>query len=348
MGTKKISARISTGVGLTLTFVFGMLIGPLLSEAQQKRIGYLSSGSELNLRDKAFLQALSELGYTDGLNIVIEYQFARQNVENVPKLMKQLVQDKVDIIVALGPTAARVAVKEQKIPLVVRRDQIEARQDQEKHANVSGFEDIANSPDLFTKRLELLKEVLARKTDKPLSHVGVFRNPASPGGRRFDQMKNLAKERLNLELEPLEVKQAERASTIEPIEPELNKFKTKNPAAALITIRNGLVTEHIKDILDLAKKYNMAAIYDDKEIVEAGGLMSYGPDLTDLYRQAAFYVDKILKGAKPATMPTRPTRRFELSINLSTAKDLGLNIAPDMLIFADKVESPKTFTSGGK
>jgi ABC-type uncharacterized transport system substrate-binding protein len=351
MGIKKISIRVSTGVGLIVTFIFGMLIGPLLSEAQQKRrvprIGYLKVGSELNLRDKAFQQTLSDLGYTEGGNIIIQYQLAMRNVENLPKLAKQLVQDKVDIIVALDPSAARAAVKEQKIPLVVRWDQLETRLDQAKNANVSGFDDISNTPDLFTKRLELLKEVLTAKTRAPLSHVGVFRNPAAPGGRRFDQMKNLAKNRLNLELEPLEVK-AEGPSRIEPIEPELKDFKTKNPASGLITIRNNLVTEHIKDILNLAIKYKTAAIYDDREIVEAGGLMSYGPDLAYLYRQAAFYVDKILKGAKPATIPMSPVIRFELSINLDTAQRIGLDIAPDILILADKVNLPKTFTSGGK
>ena len=335
MKGKKISARSFRGVGLIVTCTFGMLIGPVSSEAQQNaklpRVGYLRISSDLTPLDQAFLQALHELGYVENHNISIEYKFGRRNLNNLPKLAEELVRDKFDVIVALDPPAARVVADRTaggQIPIVARGGLETLTKPPGK--NVTGFVDISNSINLFGKRLEILKEVMPG-----LSNVHVLWNSDSPpdASKRFDEMMTLANKPLSLQLVSLKV-----GSDI-PIDVAFQKVKASGPGlpAALIVIRNAFIVANMKLIQKLAVNYKTVAIYDDREIVETGGLMSYGTDLADLYRRSASYVHKILRGAKPAAIPMLPANRFELTLNLSTAELIGFKIPDETLHLADRV-----------
>lgn len=339
MKGKKISARSFRGVGLIVTCTFGMLIGPVSSEAQQTaklpRVGYVRISSDLTPLDQAFLQALRELGYVENHNISIEYKFGMRNLNNLPTLAGELDPDKFDVIVALDPPSARVVANRTalgEIPIVARGGLETLGKRPGK--NVTGFVDISNSMDLFGKRLEILKEVLPG-----LSQVHVLWNSDSPpdAKERFIDMTNLAKTKaLNLELVSLNVG---KNSAIEPATAFKKNVKASGQGLppALIVIRNAFTVANMKLIQKLAVSYKTVAIYDDKEIVETGGLMSYGTDLADLYRRSASYVDKILRGAKPAAIPWLPANRFELTINRSTAELIQFKIPDETLHLADRV-----------
>jgi putative ABC transport system substrate-binding protein len=320
--------------------VFGLalcatLFAPSLSaDAQQAgkvpRIGYLQIGSRLGSGAEAFLQGLRDLGYVEGKNIVIEYRGDPQRREDrLPEFAADLVRLKVDVIVALDPPAARAAKNATKtIPIVIRStaDPVQAgfvASLARPGGNITGMTSI--STELYGKRLELLKEVIPR-----LSRVGVLWNPVrSANAINFKEMEVAARS-LDLRLQSLEVRGANDFE---------NAFRAAGKARveALITIRTPLINDQRKRVADLAVKSRLPAIYDDREYIDAGGLMSYGTNLVDLYRRAATYVDKILKGAKPADLPVEQPTKFELIINLKAAKQIGLTIPPNVLVRADKV-----------
>jgi len=314
---------------ITLAAVF---LTPPSAHAQQPgkmpRIGYLVIGSEVGQVSEAFLQGLRDLGYVEGKNIIIEYRGDPQRrEERLPELAADLVRLKVDVIVALSPPAARAAKNATKtIPIVIRStgDPVQggfvsslARPG----GNITGMTSI--SSELYGKRLELFKEVIPR-----LSRVAVLRNP-NRGASDFKEMQSAARS-LGLQLHSLEVRGP-------------NDFESafraagKARAQALITIRTPLFNNHRKQIADLAIRSRLPAIYDERAYVEAGGLMSYGTNLADLERRAAVFVDKILKGTKPADLPVEQPKKFELVINLKAAKQIGLTIPPNVLARADKV-----------
>jgi putative ABC transport system substrate-binding protein len=318
--------------------VFGLalcatLFAPSLSaDAQQAgkvpRIGYLQIGSRLGSGAEAFLQGLRDLGYVEGKNIVIEYRGDPQRREDrLPEFAADLVRLKVDVIVALDPPAARAAKNATKtIPIVMRStgDPVQAgfvASLARPGGNITGVTSI--STELYGKRLELLKEVIPR-----LSRVAVLRNP-DRGTNDFKEMQSAVRS-LKLQLQSLEVRGP-------------NDFESAFRAAgkarvgALITIRTPLINDQRKRVADLAVKSRLPAIYDDRVYIDAGGLMSYGTNLEDLHRRAATYVDKILKGAKPADLPVEQPTKFELIINLKAAKQIGLTIPPNVLVRADKV-----------
>jgi putative ABC transport system substrate-binding protein len=302
------------------------------ADAQQTkkvpRIGYLSIGGELGQVSEAFLQGLRDLGYVEGKNVIIEYRGDPQRRENrLPELAADLVRLKVDVIVALDPPAARAAKNATKtIPIVIRStaDPVQAgfvsslaRPD----GNITGMTSI--STELYGKRLELLKEVIPR-----LSRVAVLRNP-DRSNSDFKEMQSTARA-LDLQLQSLEVRGPNDFE---------NAFRAagKARAQALITIRTPLINNQRKQVADLAIKSRLPAIYDDRAYVEANGLMSYGTNLADLQRRAAVFVDKILKGAKPADLPVEQPTKFELVINLKAAKQIGVTIPPNVLARADRV-----------
>ena len=314
---------------ITLAAVF---LTPPSAHAQQPgkmpRIGYLVIGSEVGQVSEAFLQGLRDLGYVEGKNIIIEYRGDPQRrEERLPELAADLVRLKVDVIVALSPPAARAAKNATKtIPIVIRStgDPVQggfvsslARPG----GNITGMTSI--SSELYGKRLELLKEIMLR-----LSRVAVLRNP-NRGASDFKEMQSAARS-LALQLQSLEVRTANDFE---------NAFRAagKARAQALITIRTPLFNNHRKQIADLAIRSRLPAIYDERAYVEAGGLMSYGTNLADLERRAAVFVDKILKGTKPADLPVEQPKKFELVINLKAAKQIGLTIPPNVLARADKV-----------
>jgi len=325
------------GKKILLFLLANLILGSIhLADAQQTkkvpRIGYLGtvSSSAGSVRTEAFRQGLRELGYVEGKNIVVEYRWGEGKLDRLHELAKELARLKVDVIVALSPPAARAAKEATRtIPIVIRStyDPVEdgfvaslARPG----GNITGV--ASTSGELHGKRLELLKEAVPRVT-----RVAVL---WTPGTMRLDlsSFKELgvASKALGLKLQSVEARRPEDLDGA-------FRTATSQRAQALITLRNPLIVSQRKQITELAAKSKLPAIYDDREFVEAGGLMSYGANLEDLYRRAATYVDKILKGAKPADLPVEQPTKFELIINLKTAKQIGLTIPPNVLARADRV-----------
>jgi ABC-type uncharacterized transport system substrate-binding protein len=305
------------------------------AHAQQQgkipRIGFVDAGSPATTghRAEAFIQGLREIGYMDGRNIVIEYRWAEGNLERLPGFVNELISAKVDVIVSSATPAIRIA-KEQTatIPIVMAgvTDPVAngfvaslARPG----GNVTGLTHI--SPDLSGKRLELLKEVFPR-----LVRLGVLWNPNQPGQRAAFKEMQPAAQALKVTLISLE------AISREDIERVLSTTG-KERVQALFELPDPLIFINRKLIADFAAKHKLPAMYSFREYVNAGGLMSYGTSFPDLYHRAATYVDKILKGTKPADLPVEQPKKFELIINLKAAKQIGLTIPPNVLARADRV-----------
>jgi putative ABC transport system substrate-binding protein len=304
-------------------------------EAQQSasipRIGILStsSGSVFSARVEAFRQRLRELGYVEGKNIVIEYRYADGKPERLPDLAAELVRLKVDVIVTVSPNATLAAKKASGTTPIVfasANDPVEtglvsslARPG----GNITGLSLMV--PDLDGKRLELLKEAFPK-----VARVAFLWEPDGTRGNLALTVMEAAAKALGVKLLSLEVR------SLDDFEGAFARAK-KERAQALITTTGGLINTQQRRVLDFAAKNRLPAIYHYNEFVEAGGLMSYGPDNTDLWRRAAVYVDKILKGAKPADLPVQQATKFEFIINLKAAKQIGLTIPPNMLERADKV-----------
>ncbi|HEV2055925.1 MAG TPA: ABC transporter substrate-binding protein [Methylomirabilota bacterium] len=320
------------------TFLCGLTLGtlalPLAAEAQQEgkvpRIGFLFYGSpgpspELD----AFRQGLRELGCIEGQNIAIEVRFASGRVERLPELAAELVRLKVDVIVTPG-TPPSLAAKQatSTIPIVFAgvADAIGAglvANFARPGGNITGLTGI--SAELGGKRLELLKEVAPKA-----SRVAVLYNPADRSNVLVLKELQESAPALRLTLQPLAVRgpgEFEGAFVA----------MSRKRAHALFGAAGILTTEHRKAIVDLAAKSRIPAMWGERQFVEAGGLMSYAVNFYDQLRRAATYVDKILKGAKPADLPVEQPTKFELVINLKTAKALGLTIPPSLLLRADEV-----------
>jgi putative tryptophan/tyrosine transport system substrate-binding protein len=319
-------------IGLALC---SLLLAPCSSaQAQQParihRIGILSpvSGSVFPARVEAFRQRLRELGYVEGKNIVIEYRYVEGKRERLPDLVAELVRLKVDIIVTIGPSATLAAKKASgTIPIVIASaaDPVGSglvSSLAQPGGNITGLSLMA--PDLDGKRLELLKEAVPK-----VARVAFLWQPGGRGDQALTKME-AAGQALGLKLLSLEVR------GLDDFEGAFARAKEER-AQALITTTGGRINTQQRRVLDFAAKNRLPAIYHYSEFVEAGGLMSYGPDNTDLWRRAATYVDKILKGAKPADLPVQQATKFEFIINLKAAKQIGLTIPPNVLVRADKV-----------
>jgi putative ABC transport system substrate-binding protein len=312
-----------------------MLATVCVAEAQQParihRIGILipASASFLSARVEALRQGLRALGYVEGKNILIEYRYAEGKGERLPDLAAELVQLKVDVIVTSSPSATLAAKKASgTTPIVIAsaNDPVGtglvsnlARPG----GNITGLSLMV--PDLDGKRLELLKEAFPK-----VVRVAFLWNPSGSRGNLALTVMEAAAKALGVKLLSLEVR------SLDDFEGAFARAK-KERAQALITTTGGLINTQQRRVLDFAAKNRLPAIYHYNEFVEAGGLMSYGPDNTDLWRRAAVYVDKILKGAKPADLPVQQATKFEFIINLKAAKQIGLTIPPNMLERADKV-----------
>jgi len=293
------------------------------------RIGYLTIGGKAGRPSEAFLQGLSDFGYVENKNIIIEYRGDPQRREaRLPELAADLVRLKVDVIVALDPPAARAAKNATKtIPIVMRStaDPVEAgfvESLARPGGNVTGVTSI--SSELYGKRLELLKDVVPA-----LSRIVAFHHTTEGRSRNLKHMQDAAQS-LELKLQSVDVRDGNDFQ---------NAFRTadKFRVQGLITIRNPLFNNHRKQIADLAIKHRLPAIYDDRAYVKDNGLMSYGTNLAELHRHAAAFVDKILKGRKPADLPVEQPTKFEFIINLKAAKQIGLTIPPNVLARADRV-----------
>jgi putative ABC transport system substrate-binding protein len=320
-----------------LTSLAGVLAAPLAAGAQMGtakvyRVGYLgSTAASANPRGlEAFRHQLHELGWLEGQNIVIEYRYADGRFERLPALAAELVGHKVDVMVAV-PTPAAVAAKKATgtIPIVIVGvgDPVMlgliaslARPG----GNVTG---LSLTPDLHTfgKGLELLREAVSQ-----VRRVAVLANPDNQASALSISNVRGAARSLGLHIQLVEVRVPDRLE-------RAFVAMTKERADALLILADPVFFEHRAQLVDLAARNRLPTAYGLREHVEAGGLMSYGPSLSDLYRRAAIYVDKILRGAQPADLPVEQPTKFELVINLKTAKALGLTIPPSLLARADQV-----------
>jgi len=311
-----------------------LLAVAVTAEAQQSgkmfRMGFLdnSTASGSAVLVEAFRQELSKLGWIEGKNITIEYRFAEQKNERVPELAADLVRLKVDLIVVTSPPPALAAKRATStIPIVMANagDPVAAglvASLARPGGNVTGLSGL--SYELNTKRLEVLKDAVPK-----LARVGLLR----PAGGSDRQLKDLRPAALALKLKLEEI--ATQTDT-KGLESAFQTAKQKQVGAIMTTTSRPFFAER-KRIVELAVKYRLPAIYPQDDFVEAGGLMSYGADFDDLYRRTAVYVDKILKGAKPADLPVQQATKFEFIINLKAAKQIGLTIPVRVLERANKV-----------
>ena len=324
----KIQNRNLVGiVALVLTFVMCGVV----AEAQQKkipRIGVLFIGSKNQPHLEAFKQGLRERGYTEGKNILFEYRYAEGNNDRLPQLAAELVRDKVDVIVTTASVSALAARRVTKtIPIVMTSgNPLEsglAASLAKPGGNVTGLTVL--SVDLSGKRVELLTETFPKTT-----RIAALQSPQDfEAGAGYKETQEAAKA-FSLRLHPVEV---QSANDFEPAFAQMNKAGE----TALLVILSPMITFNSRRIVELALKYRLPGMYPTKQFAEEGGLMSYGPLIGDLYRRAATYVDKILKGANPGELPVEQPTKFELVINLKTAKQIGVTIPANVLARADRV-----------
>jgi putative ABC transport system substrate-binding protein len=318
--------------GLTL----GALAAPLAAEAQQAgkvyRIGYLTVPSRETAQGVAnsFQLGLRDLGWIEGQNVVVDYRFADSNLDRLPDLAAELARLRADVIVA-GANAAVIAAKTATptIPIVMflAFDPVGsglvpslARPG----GNVTGLT-VSSGPEIYGKQLQLLKDAFPR-----VSRVGILVNQAFPAYARLLQEVEIATRALGLQRRVMEIRDPKEFD---------NAFAAMTTAHldAIFIPADSMFYQHRVRLAQLAAKTRLPAMWGLREHAEAGGLLAYATDLNDLARRAASYVDKILKGAKPADLPIEQPTKFELVINLKTAKALGLTIPPSLLLRADQV-----------
>ena len=306
-----------------------------LAEAQQPkkvpRIGilFVSFPSSTPARYEGFRQGLRELGYVEGKTIVIESRYAEGKVDRLPALLDELVRLKVDVIVTTGPSATRAAKEASvTIPIVMSVDIDPVGSGfvaslARPGGNITGLSSL--SSELSGKRLELLKEIVPG-----LARVTVLGTSTVPGNAQALRDTELAAPAFKVKLQYLDVLDGKN------IEAAFHAA-SKERSDGVLVLTGRVLNFHRPQVVELAVKSRLPAIYNTPEFVEAGGLVSYAANTNDLYRRAATYVDKILKGAKPADLPVEQPTKFELLINLKAAKQIGLTIPPNVLVRADKV-----------
>ena len=314
-----------------------LLALPLSAQAQPAgkvlRIGLLdnSTASGMAVLIDAFRQELAKLGWVEGKNLIIEFRYTEGKQERLADLAAELVRLKVDLIVTTGtPTTAAAKRATTTIPIVMANSGDPVGEGlvaslARPGGNVTGFSNM--SFDLNTKRLEILKDAVPK-----LAQVGIFRTPTQTGSEN-PQMKELrpAAQYLKLKLQEIETPFDAKV-----LEKAFQTAKQKQVGAIMTTSTRFFFAER-KRIVELATKYRVPAIYFQKEFVDEGGLMSYGIDHDDLFRKAAHYVDRILKGTKPADLPVQQATKFEFIINLKAAKEIGLTLPYELLARANQV-----------
>jgi len=323
--------------GFITGITFGLLAAPLVAEGQQAvrvaRIGVLTPGDPFSLSERplfeVFRQGLRERGWVEGQNAVIEWRFAEGKNDRLPDLAAELIRLKVDVIVAVAGPATRAAKQAtMTIPIVATAISDPVGQGfvaslARPGGNLTGL--ATQFPELAAKRLALLKEALPA-----VSRVAVLWNAANPGNVIILRAVQAAARTLGITLQSREVRGP-------------NDFEgvfaamTRERPEALLTLDDPLVFQYQTSIVDFAAKKRLPAMHAFRESVEVGGLMAYSANLPDIFRRAATFVDKILKGAKPADLPFEQPTKFELVINLKTARALGLTIPPSLLQQADQV-----------
>jgi len=323
-------------VGWSSILVAAMLLFTAgLAEAQQptkmSRIGFLTAGSSSTIptRIDAFRQGLRELGYVEDKNIVIEWRFAEGKLDRLSALVAELVRLKVDVILSAGAAVTRPAKEATRtIPIVMAQDTDPVGNGfvaslARPGGNITGLS--SYSAELNGKRVELLKEIVPK-----LSRLAVVGESTYPGNAQSLKETELAAGALKVQLQYLDVLDPKDIETA-------FRDTSKGRADGVLLLQSAVLNSQRKQTADLATKSRLPAIYYAPEFLDAGGLMSYATSITDLYRRAATYVDKILKGAKPADLPVEQPKKFELIISLKAAKQIGLTIPPNVLVRADQV-----------
>ena len=312
-----------------------VLAAPLAAEAQApaivRRIEFLSfrPSTEATHYLDAFRRGLSELGYVEGQNIAIEYRFANGRPERLSALAAELVRLKVDVIVTTAPPApeaAKRATRTIPIVLAVAGDPVGTglvASIARPGGNITGLANLGL--EVVGKQLELLKEAVPK-----VSSVAVLSNPALPSTPVYVKEAEGAARSLKLQLHILQARSSPE------IEAAFRAMRSERVDSVFV-LRDSVFFAQRAQIAALAAESRLPAVYGFREEAEAGGLMAYGPNLLQMYQRAATYVDKILKGAKPADLPVEQPTKFELVINLKTAKTLGLTIPPSLLLRADEV-----------
>ena len=291
------------------------------------RIGFLATNR--TQRTEAFRQGLSELGYVEKNNILVEYRFAEGALDRLPRLAAELVRLNVEVIVTAGAAATRPAKQATAvIPIVMANDNDPVGSGfvaslARPGGNVTGLSNL--SPEISGKQLELLQEIIPK-----LSRVAVLGELNNPGNAQSLKDMEHAARSSKLQLESFDVRSG---GDIESGFVAAEKAR----ADAILVLGGPITTAQRKSIAEIAAQKKIPAIYPQIDYIDAGGLLFYGPSVNDLFRRAATYVDKILKGAKPADLPVERPTKFELVINLKTAKQIGLTIPPNVLARADRV-----------
>jgi len=314
-------------------FAAALLSNAPIVEAQQpakvSKIGWIVTGSGSATNIEAFRREIFALGYVEGKNIAFESRYADNKLDRLSALAEELVRLKVDVILTgtlSGALAAKNATKTIPIVFVISADPIAAglvASLARPGGNITGVTNI--SAVLAGKRLELLKETVPK-----LSRVAVLWDPQDPSPAQQWKESQLAARELGLQLHSMEVRSADKFEVA-------FKEATKAGSGALAVTRGPLAASNQKQIADLAAKNRLPAIYGRGDYVESGGLMSYSTNDADQYRRAAVYVDKILRGAKPADLPVEQPTKFEFVINLKTAKQIGVTIPPEVLARVTKL-----------
>ncbi len=320
-------------IGVTLSIALALLAAPLAAEAQQPakvhRIGFLRGTSPQASWFEAFRQGLRELGYIEGQNIAIEQRYAHGVLDRLPGLAAELVRLKVDVIVVGGtPDAKAAKAATTTIPIVftLAGDPVGSglvASLARPGGNVTGLSNLQS--ELGGKQLQLLKEAVPR-----VSRVAVLYNPINPAAAPMLQGAQAAARSLAVQLQVLEVRSPnELASAF--------SATARGRAGALLTLADPIFANERVRLLGLAAKNRLPGMFFEREFVDAGGLMSYGPNFSDQFRRAATFVDKILRGTKPADLPVEQPTKFELVVNMKTAKTLGLKIPQTILVQATEV-----------
>jgi putative ABC transport system substrate-binding protein len=320
-------------IALTVAFAMCEEVAMAQQPTKAPRIGYLTAGSlsssTTSARIEAFRQGLRELRYLEGKNIVIEYRYAEGILDRVPALAAELVRLKVDAIVTAGPIPTRSAkAATVTVPIVMTQDTDPVGNGfvaslARPGSNITGLSTLA--PELSGKRLELLKEIVPT-----ISRVAVVGQSSYPGNSQGLREVELAAGAFGVKLQYLDVLDPKDIETA-------FRAVSKGRADAVLVLGGPVLISQRTQVVNLVAKSRLPAMYNVPEFVEANGLMTYGPIITDLSRRAATYVDKILKGAKPADLPVEQPIKFEFIVNLKAAKQIGLTIPPNVLVRADRV-----------
>jgi putative tryptophan/tyrosine transport system substrate-binding protein len=320
-------------VGLVAMLALAILVAPLATHAQPAgkvyRIGFLRESQPPTAWVEAFQQGLRERGYVDGQNVVVEFRVTDGSLDQLPQLAEELVRSQVDILMVPNTPAALAAKQATStipIVMVAISDPVGnglvaslARPG----GNITGL--VAFPPEFVGKQLEFLKEMLPT-----VSRVAVLWNPANPTVARMVREADVAAPALGVQLHRVEARGPDAFDSA-------FAAMTSAHVGALLVLGDAMMLPHRRRLAELAATSHLPTMYNLREFVEAGGLLSYGTSRPDVWRRAATYVDKILKGAKPADLPVEQPTRFELVINLKTAQALGITIPPTLLFLADEV-----------